>query len=74
MWLKQFLIVFHVHEQEFTICRYGQDFVSQSAPKYYKKVKNAQEAHEAIRPTDICKLPCIMTHASFLNILLEWFA
>lgn len=74
MWLKQFLIVFHVHEQEFTICRYGQDFVSQSAPKYYKKVKNAQEAHEAIRPTDIRKLPCIMTQASFVNILLEWCA
>ncbi|XP_006601080.1 uncharacterized protein LOC114393389 isoform X5 [Glycine soja] len=41
--------------------RYGQDFVSQSAPKYYKKVKNAQEAHEAIRPTDICKLPSMLS-------------
>lgn len=52
--------------------RYGQDFAAQSAPKYFKKVKNAQEAHEAIRPTDIRKLPCITTHASFVNILLEW--
>lgn len=60
--------------KKFTVCRYGQDFVSQSAPKYYKKVKNAQEAHEAIRPTDIRKLPCIMTQASFVNILLEWCA
>ncbi|CAJ1972217.1 unnamed protein product [Sphenostylis stenocarpa] len=41
--------------------RYGQDFASQSAPKYFKKVKNAQEAHEAIRPTDICKLPSMLT-------------
>ncbi|KAG5121808.1 hypothetical protein JHK84_040148 [Glycine max] len=41
--------------------RYGQDFVSQSAPKYYKKVKNAQEAHEAIRPTDIRKLPSMLS-------------
>ncbi|CAK8570116.1 unnamed protein product [Lathyrus sativus] len=37
--------------------RYGQNFVAQSPPKYFKKVKNAQEAHEVIRPTDICKLP-----------------
>nr|KYP39101.1 DNA topoisomerase 1 [Cajanus cajan] len=40
--------------------RYGKDFVSQSAPKYFKKVKNAQEAHEAIRPTDIRKLPSML--------------
>uniref|UniRef100_A0A5B6Z8L9 DNA topoisomerase n=2 Tax=Davidia involucrata TaxID=16924 RepID=A0A5B6Z8L9_DAVIN len=37
--------------------RYGQDFASESARKYFKKVKNAQEAHEAIRPTDIRRLP-----------------
>ncbi|GAU15221.1 hypothetical protein TSUD_09580 [Trifolium subterraneum] len=37
--------------------RYGQNFVAQSPPKYFKKVKNAQEAHEAIRPTDIRYLP-----------------
>ncbi|KAK7320754.1 hypothetical protein VNO77_30521 [Canavalia gladiata] len=41
--------------------RYGQDFASQSAPKYFRKVKNAQEAHEAIRPTDIRKLPSMLT-------------
>ncbi|ESW30835.2 hypothetical protein PHAVU_002G181900 [Phaseolus vulgaris] len=40
--------------------RYGQDFAAQSAPKYFKKVKNAQEAHEAIRPTDIRKLPSML--------------
>ncbi|XP_016495229.1 uncharacterized protein LOC107814336 isoform X1 [Nicotiana tabacum] len=37
--------------------RYGQNFASKNARKYFKKVKNAQEAHEAIRPTDIRKLP-----------------
>ena len=30
---------------------YGNDFVSGSVRKYASKVKNAQEAHEAIRPT-----------------------
>ncbi|XP_057459985.1 LOW QUALITY PROTEIN: uncharacterized protein LOC130750403 [Actinidia eriantha] len=37
--------------------RYGHNFASESARKYFKKVKNAQEAHEAIRPTDIRRLP-----------------
>lgn len=53
------------------MCRYGQNFVPQSPPKYYKKVKNAQEAHEAIRPTDVRKLPCNTIKDSFLNILLQ---
>ncbi|XP_075642595.1 uncharacterized protein LOC142613958 [Castanea sativa] len=37
--------------------RYGQGFASGNSRKYFKKVKNAQEAHEAIRPTDIRRLP-----------------
>ncbi|XP_059285251.1 uncharacterized protein LOC132038602 isoform X2 [Lycium ferocissimum] len=37
--------------------RYGQTFASKNARKYFKKVKNAQEAHEAIRPTDVRRLP-----------------
>ncbi|KAL6961942.1 hypothetical protein U1Q18_036901 [Sarracenia purpurea var. burkii] len=37
--------------------RYGHDFALESSRKYFKKVKNAQEAHEAIRPTDIRRLP-----------------
>ncbi|KAM4074460.1 hypothetical protein ACB094_10G094900, partial [Castanea mollissima] len=37
--------------------RYGQGFASGNSRKYFKKVKNAQEAHEAIRPTDIWRLP-----------------
>lgn len=36
---------------------YGKDYVP-TAPIYYKsKAKNAQEAHEAIRPTDIMRTP-----------------
>ncbi|XP_078159639.1 DNA topoisomerase, type IA, core isoform X1 [Carex rostrata] len=37
--------------------RYGDEFSSSGVRKYSKKVKNAQEAHEAIRPTDIRRLP-----------------
>ncbi|XP_038897954.1 DNA topoisomerase 1 isoform X2 [Benincasa hispida] len=39
--------------------RYGQNFVSESGRKYFK-VKNAQEAHEAIRPTDVQRLPSML--------------
>ncbi|XP_065849022.1 uncharacterized protein [Euphorbia lathyris] len=42
------------------IDRYGQDFASGSPRKYFKKVKNAQEAHEAIRPTNIRLLPSLL--------------
>lgn len=37
--------------------RYGEEFASKSIRKYFRKVKNAQEAHEAIRPTNIRRLP-----------------
>lgn len=37
--------------------RYGEKFIPEK-PRYYKtKVKNAQEAHEAIRPVDACIVP-----------------
>ncbi|XP_041003969.1 DNA topoisomerase 1-like [Juglans microcarpa x Juglans regia] len=39
---------------------YGQEFASEHARKYFKKVKNAQEAHEAIRPTNIRRLPSML--------------
>ncbi|KAL1210463.1 DNA topoisomerase 3-alpha [Cardamine amara subsp. amara] len=45
--------------------RYGKNFTSGSPRKYFKKVKNAQEAHEAIRPTDIRRLPSMI--ASLLD-------
>ncbi|KAG5244572.1 DNA topoisomerase [Salix suchowensis] len=40
--------------------RYGQDFASKGPRKYFRKVKNAQEAHEAIRPTNIQILPSML--------------
>ncbi|CAN8229836.1 unnamed protein product [Cochlearia groenlandica] len=43
--------------QSLVVERYGRNFTSDSPRKYFKKVKNAQEAHEAIRPTDIRRLP-----------------
>lgn len=47
--------------------RYGHNFASKNTPRHVK-VKNAQEAHEAIRPTNIRRLPCnfayYTTHSS----------
>lgn len=43
--------------QNFVVEKYGPDFATKSTRKYFKKVKNAQEAHEAIRPTDILRVP-----------------
>ncbi|XWS26087.1 hypothetical protein CRYUN_Cryun26dG0000800 [Craigia yunnanensis] len=40
--------------------RYGSNFTPESPRKYFKKVKNAQEAHEAIRPTNIRRLPSML--------------
>src|SRR5579859_4696339 len=37
--------------------RYGQKYVPGSARTYTSKVKNAQEAHEAIRPTSFARTP-----------------
>ncbi|MDO9335853.1 MAG: type I DNA topoisomerase [Caulobacter sp.] len=36
---------------------YGKDYVPGSARHYKTKAKNAQEAHEAIRPTDLSRRP-----------------
>ncbi|KAL1538896.1 DNA topoisomerase 1-like isoform X1 [Salvia divinorum] len=43
--------------QNFVVEKYGPNFATKSTRKYFKKVKNAQEAHEAIRPTDIRRVP-----------------
>jgi DNA topoisomerase-1 len=36
---------------------YGPDYVPAAPREYQTKVKNAQEAHEAIRPTDVARTP-----------------
>jgi DNA topoisomerase-1 len=37
--------------------RYGAEYVPGSPRIYKNKAKNAQEAHECIRPTDMTKMP-----------------
>ena len=36
---------------------YGRDYVPPAPRRYQTKAKNAQEAHEAIRPTDLSRQP-----------------
>eukprot|EP01018_Ginkgo_biloba_P017745 Gb_30151 [translate_table: standard] len=42
--------------------RYGKAYASDGIRKFHNKVKNAQEAHEAIRPTNICRLPSMLVN------------
>ena len=42
---------------------YGKDYVPSSPRKYQNKSKNAQEAHEAVRPTDASRAPRDMKRA-----------
>ena len=37
--------------------RFGDDYLPESPRQYRTKTKNAQEAHEAIRPTDVFRVP-----------------
>ncbi|MDB1135731.1 type I DNA topoisomerase [Candidatus Anaplasma sp. TIGMIC] len=54
---------FYISEEAISYIRdtikmqYGEKYLSSTVRHYTKKVKNAQEAHEAIRPTDITMLP-----------------
>jgi DNA topoisomerase-1 len=41
----------------YIVRRFGQKYVPAAAPKYQKKVRGAQEAHEAIRPTAVGRTP-----------------
>jgi DNA topoisomerase-1 len=43
--------------RDFIAQRYGEDYVPAKPPKHKTKAKGAQEAHEAIRPTDIRREP-----------------
>ena len=51
--------------QEFLAQSYGKEYIPESPRLYKSKAKNAQEAHEAIRPTDVFRSPQKM--ASFLG-------
>jgi DNA topoisomerase-1 len=46
---------------------YGKEFVADSARKYQTKSKVAQEAHEAIRPTEVTKLTSSLDDDGELN-------
>ncbi len=43
--------------RSFIVGHYGVDFLPAEARRYQTKSKNAQEAHEAIRPTDVQRTP-----------------
>ena len=51
--------------REFIVEKYGPDFIPESARNYTKKAANAQDAHEAIRPTAVTRSPDVMK--SFLS-------
>ncbi len=43
--------------RDYIVNRFSKEFVPDELPKYKTKAKGAQEAHEAIRPTTITRLP-----------------
>jgi DNA topoisomerase-1 len=43
--------------RQFISERYGEAFMPSAPPKYTSRAKNAQEAHEAIRPTSVFRTP-----------------
>jgi DNA topoisomerase-1 len=43
--------------REYIVAKFGGEFVPPSPREYRKKVKGAQEAHEAIRPTSVMREP-----------------
>ncbi len=51
-------VICNLHVLTSIFFRYGEEYASEGIRKYFKKVKNAQESHEAIRPTSIRRLPC----------------
>ncbi|MEX1030982.1 MAG: type I DNA topoisomerase [Paenibacillaceae bacterium] len=51
--------------REFIAAKYGPDFIPEAARNYTKKAVNAQDAHEAIRPTSVTRSPELMK--SFLS-------
>ena len=43
--------------REYVTGKYGADFLPPEPPQYAKRSANAQEAHEAIRPTSVMRIP-----------------
>jgi DNA topoisomerase-1 len=43
--------------RDFIAQRYGNEFMPDAPPKYTSRAKNAQEAHEAVRPTSVFRGP-----------------
>lgn len=43
--------------RQFIVGRYGEDYLPKEPPKFKTKARGAQEAHEAIRPTSVQRLP-----------------
>ncbi len=43
--------------REYLAQEYGQEYLPKEARKYKNKSKNAQEAHEAVRPTEVSRTP-----------------
>jgi DNA topoisomerase-1 len=43
--------------REYVTGKYGKDFLPTKSPQYTKRSANAQEAHEAIRPTSVMRTP-----------------
>ena len=43
--------------KQYITSKFGGEYLPKSAPKYKNKSKNAQEAHEAIRPTEMSREP-----------------
>ena len=51
--------------REHVLASYGTNYLPPAAREYQSRIKNAQEAHEAIRPTDVANTPDSV--ARFLN-------
>ena len=43
--------------REYVTGKYGKDYLPDSPPQYTKRSANAQEAHEAVRPTSVMRTP-----------------
>ncbi|GKB38271.1 DNA topoisomerase 1 isoform X2, partial [Tanacetum coccineum] len=56
--------------RSFVTERYGKNYIPNNAWKIFKLVKNAQEVHEAIRPTDIRTLPSMLAGSLKLYTLI----